>query len=53
MTPEERRKNIMYQIDDYHDRRYRNPDNPTFMPAAFWLVVGTIATGLAIAWWVA
>ena len=41
MTPEERRKNIMYQIDDYHDRRYReNP--PSYMLIAALALLGWV-----------
>ena len=49
MTPEERRKNIMYQIDDYHDRRYReNP--PSYMLIAALAGLGWVIAVAGIAW---
>ena len=49
MTPEERRKNIMYQIDDYHDRRYReNP--PSYMLIAALALLGWVVAVAGIAW---
>lgn len=50
MTPEERRKNIMYQIEDYHDRAGRNPDNPTFLPIAALIALGYVLAVMAFAW---
>ena len=49
MTPEERRKNIMYQIDDYHDRRYReNPPNYLLIVAL--ASIGWVIAVAGIAW---
>lgn len=50
MTPEERRKHIMYQIDDYHDNEGRNPDNPTFLPIAVCIAIGWVAAVMLFAW---
>ena len=49
MTPEERRKNIMYQLDDYNDRRYRdNP--PSYLLIAALAVLGWVIAVAGIAW---
>ena len=47
---EERRKAIMYQIDDYHDRAGRDPDNPTFLPIAACISIGWVLAVTAFAW---
>lgn len=49
MTNEERIKNIRYQIDDYHDRRYR--DNPPSLVAIAALAgIGWVIAVACIAW---
>ncbi len=51
MTPEQetRRKNIMYQLDDYHDRRYRdNP--PSYLLIAALAGLGCVIAVAGIAW---
>ena len=49
MTPEERTQNIRYQIDDYHDRRYReNP--PSYMLIAVLAGLGWVIAVAGIAW---
>ena len=47
---EERRKAIMYDLDSYHDTYGRNPDNPTFLPAAVLAAVGWIIAVAGITW---
>ncbi len=51
MTPEQetRRKNIMYQLDDYHGRRYRdNP--PSYALIAALAGLGCVIAVAGIAW---
>jgi hypothetical protein len=51
MTPEQetRRKAIMYQLDDYHDRQYRgNP--PSYMLIAALAGLGWVIAVADIAW---
>ena len=51
VTPEQetRRKNIMYQLDDYHDRCYRdNP--PNYLLIAALALIGWVIAVAGIAW---
>ena len=49
MTPEERCKNIRYQLEDYHDRRYRdNP--PNYLLIASLAGIGWVIAVAGIAW---
>ena len=49
MTPEERRKNIMYQLDDYHARRYRY-NQPSYMLIASLAGIGWVIAVAGIVW---
>lgn len=49
MTPEERRKNTMYQIDDYFDRRYRDKQ-PSYLLIAALAALGWVIAVAGIAW---
>lgn len=51
MTPEQetRRKAIMYQLDDYHDRRYRDKQ-PSYLLIAAIAALGWVIAVAGIAW---
>ena len=49
MTPEKSSKNMQYQLDDYHDRRYRdNP--PSYALIATLAGLGWVIAVAGIAW---